>query len=260
MDKLHTATAGLIALSILVSACSALPGIGTNLDGTAWVLTHIGITPVLFGSQPTLRFDSGQVLGFGSCNGFGGEYQQSGNKVSFTGIMSTLMACDPIEITQQETAYFSALASAAEYKVEAGILKIFNPESSLLLTFSPQDESLEGKTWQMTSYFDGESGILSALEGTTVIARFEDGSVSGSAGCNHYGAPYKAKAGEVSIESAAVTEMYCETPAGVIDQETRFLAALTQASRYRVEGSRLGLYNDTGNLVVEFIQVPSLES
>ncbi len=119
MNKLHTAMAGLIALSILVSGCSSLPGSGTSLDGTAWVLTHIGTTPVLIGSQPTLRFESGQVSGFGSCNGFGGEYQQSGNEVTFTGIMSTLMACDPIEITQQETAYFSALASAAEFQNRA---------------------------------------------------------------------------------------------------------------------------------------------
>ena len=256
MNKLRTAMAGLIALSFLVSGCSALPGSGTSLNGTAWVLTHVGTTPVLIGSQPTLRFETGQVSGFGSCNGFGGEYQQSGNEVTFTGIMSTLMACDPIEITHQETAYFSALASAAEFKVEGGKLIIYNTEGSLLLTFSPQDETLEGKTWLMTSYFDGYSGIVSALEGSTVIAQFEDGSVSGSAGCNHYSASYNAKDNTLRIESAAVTEMYCETPAGVMDQETRYLAALTQANRYRVEGIRLTILDEAGSVMAEFNQIP----
>ena len=141
MNKLRLSLAGLILLSLLFTACSSLPGSGNKLDGTAWVLTHIGSTPVIFGTQPTLRFDSGQVSGFGSCNGFGGEYNQSGKQVTFSGIMSTLMACDPIEITQQESAYFSALASAAEFRMEAGLLKIYGAEGSLLLTFSPQDES-----------------------------------------------------------------------------------------------------------------------
>jgi heat shock protein HslJ len=256
MKKFRLVMAGLTILLIFITACSSLPGGGNNLEGTAWVLTHIGTEPVLFGSQPTLRFDSGQVSGFGSCNGFGGEYEKSGKQLTFSGIMSTLMACDPIEITQQESAYFAALGEAVEFKIENSTFKIYNDEGTQVLTFSAQDTRLEQKNWQMTSFFDGDTAIISALEGSTVTAQFEDGVISGSAGCNHYSAPYQAKDGNMSIESAAVTEMYCETPAGVVDQETRYLAALTQANTYRVEGSRLTLYDGAGSIMVEFILLP----
>ena len=253
MIKLRISSTALILLTILVSACNSQPGIGNSLDGTAWILTHLGTVPLLFGSQPTLLFDSGQVSGFGSCNGFSGEYEQSGRNLIFSGITSTLMSCDQIEITQTEAAFFSALSSAVEFKIEEKLLKIYNAEGNLLLTFLPLDTSLEVKDWQMVSYFNGQSGIVSILEGSHVTAQFMDGIVSGSAGCNHYSASYRTEEGRLSIESVAVTEMYCETPAGVMDQETRFMAALTQADSYRVEGTRLIILDQAGSLILEFI-------
>ena len=65
--------------------------------------------------------------------------------------------------------------------------------------------------------------------------------MAGSAGCNQYNAGYTLgpDAGAISISPAASTRMFCSEPAGVMEQEAEFLAALQSAARYRIEGAQL---------------------
>jgi heat shock protein HslJ len=246
----------MVFITLVLTACAGTNSQQIKLDGTVWILTHIQGNPVLNGTMPTLKLEAGQASGNGSCNSFGGEYTLVGAKLTFGALMSTMMACDPPEIMQQEQAYLAALGSAVKFNIQAGKLNILDKDSNIVLTFSAQETSLEGKAWQMNSFYDGKSAIVSALEGSPVTAQFGDGMVSGSAGCNQYSATYTQKSEKLTIGPVAATEMWCEQPSGVMEQESQYLSALTQTASYRMEGNRLTLLNTEGNIMAEFTRMP----
>ena len=61
--------------------------------------------------------------------------------------------------------------------------------------------------------------------------------MGGSGGCNGYGASYLASATTLEVvDGISSTDMLCDTPAGVMDQEEAYLEALSRAATYRFEG------------------------
>ncbi|MBI4730863.1 MAG: META domain-containing protein [Chloroflexi bacterium] len=125
----------LVTVALVLAACIGTGNQPLDLNGTAWVLTHLNGQPVLDGSPPTIRFENGQASGNASCNSFGGDYTQRGDKLTFEALMSTLMACFPEEIMQQEQAYLSALASTASYQLEGDRLTLFDADGNVLAEF-----------------------------------------------------------------------------------------------------------------------------
>lgn len=125
----------LIAVGLILSSCAGTGAAQPGLDGTAWTLTSIQGKPVLPGTQPGLSFEKGRASGNGSCNGFGGDYTVKGNKLTFGSIMSTLMACNPTGIMDQEQAYFSALSSTASYRVDGSRLVLLDAAGNILAEF-----------------------------------------------------------------------------------------------------------------------------
>jgi polar amino acid transport system substrate-binding protein len=111
---------------------------------------------------------------------------------------------------------------------------------------------LAGRSWQMTSYYDGQA-IISALAGTEVTAVFgDDGSVSGSAGCNTYNATYQVDGNSLTVGSVTATRQTCSEPEGIMEQESAYLVALESATAYRVEGDQLELTDAEGVRVASF--------
>jgi heat shock protein HslJ len=118
-----------LLVSAILSACSPRP-IDQGLVGTSWVLISLDGDPVaagLGGRTVTLVFeDNSQAGGSGGCNSFGGKYATNSatNSISFTDLVSTLMACTENGVDETETAYFAALNSAEHYELTATILTI----------------------------------------------------------------------------------------------------------------------------------------
>jgi len=109
------------------------------------------------------------------------------------------------------------------------------------------------------SALEGTSWILvDTLPGTEVKALFENGQVSGSAGCNSYSGTYVTttvdRVNKIRIGPLASTMMMCEE--AVMDQETAYLAALQSASSYAIEGNVLTLFHADGTLLFEGEPVP----
>jgi heat shock protein HslJ len=125
----------LIAVGLVLSSCAGTGSQQTDLNGTSWTLTQIQGKPVLADTRPDLSFDNGQASGTGSCNGFGGDYTLSGNKLTFGPLMSTMMACMPQEVMDQEKAYFSALNSTASFRVEGDRLTLLDAAGNVLAEF-----------------------------------------------------------------------------------------------------------------------------
>lgn len=92
-----------------------------------------------------------------------------------------------------------------------------------------------GVTWQLVTLF-----AQPVLEGATITAVFsEDGSLTGSSGCNTYTSSYTIDGSSISILPPAVTQLICAEPEGIMTQEVGYLATLPTASDYIVSGGQL---------------------
>jgi len=85
-----------------------------------------------------------------------------------------------------------------------------------------------------------------------ITAEFNDGRVSGSSGCNSYGATYSIDKGKLEIGEIAVTEMACLED-GVMQSEGSFLELLGMVRSYSLSESRLDLMDEGGNAVLSFV-------
>lgn len=113
---------------------------GNNLVGTRWRLMSYGQpgseNAVLDGTEITLEFVEGnQTGGSGGCNTFGAHYQISGGEISFSEVISTLLACPNEDATEQEQAYFEALRTANEFDLSDGQLRIWYDNRQSVLNF-----------------------------------------------------------------------------------------------------------------------------
>jgi heat shock protein HslJ len=105
------------------------------------------------------------------------------------------------------------------------------------LTSATTPSGLVGPTWRLTKL-----GGQPVIDGTTVTAEFSDESrVAGKASCNQYfGSARAEEGGRLAVGPLASTMMAC-SPQGVMDQETRYLAALQAATTFVVSGEELRL-------------------
>ena len=239
-----------IAVACIITAgCisgTSTPGPAVALPGTSWSLYSYlaengSLVSVLPGTEITVRFENdGKIIGSAGCNGYGGNYLQSGTTLSISSLVQTLKLCtEPAGIMEQESRFMDLLGSAAGCRMENDRLVITDAAGTDVLVFV-QDSfvpvMLPGTSWKLVRLADENSTLAPVIAGTTVTAIFDaDGKVRGSAGCNHYSARYTANGANLSIEPVTRTEMYCSEPPGLMEQEDRYLALLADAASYRVE-------------------------
>lgn len=85
------------------------------------------------GPHMILKVMDRRVSGNGSCNGYGGTYHLSaGNKIHFSPIISTKMACSEMEV---ETAFFNVFQSADHYTVSGDSLSLHDSNKRVLARF-----------------------------------------------------------------------------------------------------------------------------
>jgi heat shock protein HslJ len=134
----------------------------------------------------------------------------------------------------------------------AGLPATSSPTSALASTADAQasDQSpLANTNWQLVSFgAPRQPQPLVANSEITITFREADHVARGSAGCNSYGGTYAVGDTTLSLIDLAFTAMACDSP-GVMDQEQRFQQALLSVERYRMEGDRLELVYDGGNVL-----------
>jgi heat shock protein HslJ len=109
--------------------------------------------------------------------------------------------------------------------------------------------------WTLQSYTDAAGIAIPVITGSIVSAQFSpDGSVTGSAGCNRYAATYQTHDYSINISGTSSTKMHCQEP-GIMNQESAFLADLSEASSFRVSQSSLKFYDNAGKTMLVFVPV-----
>jgi heat shock protein HslJ len=107
--------------------------------------------------------------------------------------------------------------------------------------------ALQGTSWTLSEQIgmDGKKRVPQGSSG----ASFEDGRISGSAGCNRYFAKVEDRGrGVISIGPVGVTRMACPQP--LMDQEQSFLDTLARVDRFGFQLGDLVLSGPSGTLVL----------
>ena len=234
---LAVAAASLAALGGMTQARAALP---LTLTGHTWQLTKLGpVDRKKVGI--TARFMSGgKISGFSGCNSYSGAYTTSGGSISVSRKLAVTQKACARPVMLQERLYLAALTAAKSYLIAGDVLKLRGRSGLTLATFAVQSQSLAGTRWNVVNYNNGHQAVVSVLTGTKLTASFDTaGHVTGFAGCNDYNGPVKATAPKVSIGPLASTRKFCGAPAGVMEQESGYLAALATAATYSIQGATL---------------------
>lgn len=230
-----------------------------SLEGSTWSLASY-VTPsgeekaIIPETRITAEFNEGQVSGTAGCNNYFGSFTLDGDAITFGPTGSTMMFCTPDELMLQETAYLAILGTVKSYEINDGQLILKNGNGNAVLIFNQEEPvSLNGTTWEVVSYNNGNQAVVSILDDTRLTAVFgEDGILSGSAGCNTYSAGFEVEGESIVIGPAASTEIFCGEPQGIMDQESLYLTAIQNAANYHINGNQLELRDAEGALQASY--------
>lgn len=229
-------------------------GDAPELAGTMWQLASLNGEPPIADTEITLQFTEADAAGIAGCNQYTGAYTLEGNELTIEEIISTMMACmEPEGVMDQEQAYLGALQGVESARMTGGQLELLDADGSVVLVFDeqqpPANAELEGTNWVLESFVDGDA-VSSTIAGTTLTVSFEDGVITGEAGCNSFGGSYEVDGSSLTTEEIASTLVLCEEPEGVMDQEANFLDILNNAESYEIEGGSLTITAGDGRGLV----------
>jgi heat shock protein HslJ len=231
-------------------------GTGGQIQGVRWVLTSYLAEDQTMTAMPAdttvdATFEAGQVRGSGGCNTYNGPYQVNGAEISIGPVSSTLKVCAG-RAGDIEAGYFEYLDSTKTYTATADTLTLFDASGSAILVYAPGPANPLVGGWDVTGYNNGQGGVVSPIPGTTLTARFgDDGSLSGSAGCNDYNGTYTIEGDAITIGPLATTRKACEE--AIMTQEQQFLAALQGSTSYRISGDVVTLVLASGSIGVTLV-------
>ena len=248
--------AAVVSLAVLGGMANAQAASPPTLRGHTWQLTKLGAVDRKKAGI-TARFAAdGKVSGFSGCNSYSGPYTTSGSSISVSRKMAVTQKACARAVMQQERLYLAALTAAKTYSIAGDILKLRGRSGLTLATFAVQSQSLAGTRWNVVNYNNGKQAVVSVLNGTKLTANFDTGGhVTGFAGCNDYNGPVKATPPKVSIGPLASTRKACSEPAGVMEQESAYLAALASAASFSIQGRTLEFRTASGAIAASLTRV-----
>ncbi|MGA2918106.1 META domain-containing protein [Methanoregula sp.] len=114
--------------------------------------------------------------------------------------------------------------------------------------------AITGTTWTL-GWFDNNNGVWSKVaEGSTITATFgADGKVSGSSGCNQYSTVYHLGTDpKIWMQRPDVPSQVCQSPIGVMKQESAYDTDLSWAQDYSITNNQLLMFDQTGKKILQF--------
>jgi heat shock protein HslJ len=115
--------------------------------------------------------------------------------------------------------------------------------------------TLTSTTWKL-AWFDDTKGVWSKVaEGSTITATFlNEGRVTGSGGCNGYSEEYQlGNESRIWFRRPEVPQKHlCQTPTGVMSQESAYFTDLEWAETYSITNGQLLIFDRTNRKILQF--------
>lgn len=258
---MKTTTVILIALTIM--GCSSVkktdalgnqedlealaPVKGESIENVKWVLSTLGgqdwsATP---NSGRTIHFtldsENQRINGYSGCNSFMGTYTiDAHNRISFSKLASTRMACPDPEINEAEILRF--FETADNFTIADGKLSLNKARMAPLAVFSKVEPlaPIVEKYWKLKT-LNGKDIVMADHQEREIFItlKAEDNRVTGFAGCNTITGEYSLETGNrIRFSKMATTLRLC--PEVAID-ESEFLEVFELANNYTINGDQLAL-------------------
>jgi heat shock protein HslJ len=131
------------------------------------------------------------------------------------------------------------------------------PVATTVVTATPTPtaaETLVSTEWEL-GWYDDTKGVWSKIiEGSSITAKFSaDGKVRGFSGCSDYITDYQlTDSPGIWFRRPAVPEQVCQTPTGVMNQQSAYYTDLEWSDTYAIENGQLLLYNKDGRKILQF--------
>ncbi len=211
-----------------------------KLAGTRWTVEGMGGAAVVPGHEPGIAFSGdGKINGTTGCNRFFGNYVQDGDRVTFSGIGMTKMACMGDGIMGQEMAFAGMLSGPATASIDGlGRLTITGANDAGFVAVPV----LTGEVAADPALLLGTEWIVEDINRTGIIdnsrltlAFGADGRVSGSTNCNTFSGTYSVDGSKMVLSPLAMTQRACTAPA-LAFQETKYVGALSGELGWRFAG------------------------
>jgi heat shock protein HslJ len=116
---------------------------------------------------------------------------------------------------------------------------------------------LVGKTWFLESITKGRAAPKPVLQGSSITIFFDpNGSFSGNAGCNNYAGSWALAdpaGNDITLTMGQVSNMICNDPPGVMEQEQDYLTALGMVNSFAIgDDGSMSLYT-TDQQILRYI-------
>lgn len=115
-------------------------------------------------------------------------------------------------------------------------------------------ETLLGSEWKL-GWYDDTKGVWSKIiEGSTITAKFSaDGKVRGFSGCSEYITDFQlTDSPGIWFRRPAVPEKVCQTPTGVMNQQSAYYTDLEWSDTFGIENGQLIFYDKSGKKILQF--------
>ena len=181
-----------------------------------------------------------ELNGYTGCNRLTGSYTiENGNKIEFSKLSSTRMACREIEM-ERENQVLEGLKKVNNFRIDSGKLTLNAGQTPIATFYEMRNDEIVNKYWKLIELNGNAVQMAANQEREQYFILREGGRISGFAGCNHFNGKYKLSEGNgITIdENLAVTLMIC--PDVDID-ESAYLRVLSLIDNYTIKGDTLKL-------------------
>lgn len=114
--------------------------------------------------------------------------------------------------------------------------------------------TIEGRDWQVRAYSDSSGTMKDAFLTVPLYARFENGTVAGTAGCSKFTASYALSGGRLTVTGLQIGTETCDSYA--TQARDTYMAALPLADSFQVDGTKLTIYSKDGHEALRLEERP----
>src|SRR5215471_11812825 len=214
MQARALAAAAVATLLLSTTAFAQTPVPVSPLQSTVWQWVHSVINDDTFvapvdRTRYTIAFAAdGTFSARADCNQVNGTYRQFGRRLTLQLGPSTLVACPPDSKADDFVQQLGAVTSQAGTDT-ALVLNLRLDSGSMVFEAQPE-LTLSNTSWNVQSYNNGRAAVTTPLPDTSMTVVFaEDGTISGSSGCNAYAGTYTVDGTSISISEVATTRLFC---------------------------------------------------
>ncbi len=190
----------------------------------------------------TLNEKENGITGFAGCNNFFGTYKlEEGNRISFSALGATRMACP--DRAFNESAFLEMFGLVDNYRITGDKLELNVGKRAPLAVFKKvvkNNEPIVEKYWKLKT-LEGQEVKMSKNQEREVyfMLKSDENRVTGFAGCNNLMGSYTLEKGNrIRFSHMATTMMACPD---VDFKEHEFLKVFELADNYTINGDELSL-------------------